>query len=144
MIYSLNGTLSSPSLRQIQEAFPQSHIALRERSDYTAIATDIDVTIHEVDIENALIPATLHATSHSPTRSLWAKHDNLTHFTRDLVDGDVEVYSIDPPFPGVFPFSQVRSTSKVVQTEGEVVARRIRAKTEELQVALNRVIGSDE
>jgi len=136
--------LSPLSLLQIQEAFPQSHIALRERSDHSPIPTGIDVIIHEVDIEDAPTPATLHASSPTPTRSLWAKHDNLAHFTRDLVDGDLEVYSIDPPFPGIFPFSQVRSTSKVVQTEEEVVARRIRGKTEELQVALSQVIGTDE
>jgi hypothetical protein len=47
------------------------------------------------------------------------------------------VYEVDSPLPGFLPFASVKKTTRVVQTEDEVVARKMRGKIEMLAYTLN-------
>lgn len=127
-------TLGSPNhpysllgrLHQVQRAYPEQTIALRERADQTPVPPETDILLVEVDIEPS-----------QPPKPLWAKHDNVCHFTLDLVEGDPAVYEVDSPLPGFLPFASVKTTTRVVQTEDEVVARKMRGTIEMLAYTLN-------
>lgn len=119
--YSLFGRLS-----QVQRAYTEQTIALRERADRTPVPPETDILLVEVDIEPS-----------QPPKPLWTKHDNVCNFTLDLVEGDLAVYEMDSPLPGFLPFASVKNTTRVVQTEDEVVARKMRGKIEMLAYTLN-------
>lgn len=115
-------------LHQVQQYHPGRNTALREKSDRSPIPAETEIILIEVDIQ----PFT-------PPKTLWSKHDNVSAFTLDLIDGDLEVYEVDQPLPGFLPFTKVTTSTRVVQTEQEVVGRKMRGKVEGLGYKLNGV-----
>ena len=116
-------------LNQVQRYYPHHSIALRERSDRSPFPTDnTEILIVEVDIDSTQAPG-----------PLWAKHDGVSTFTHDLVEGDLEVYGVDHPFPGSLPFASVTSLTRVAQTEKEVVRRKMRIKVDSFRSMLNGI-----
>jgi hypothetical protein len=112
----------------MQQAFPKDRIALREHSDLALIPAGVNITIYEVDIESTTLD-----------RPPWAKHDNATKFMRSLAEGDLEVYEVDVPLPGFLPYSSVNSTTRLLQTEEAVLARKMRQRIEKLGYMLKGV-----